>query len=77
MIRGSCAGLRRLRWRTGRGLEVPSVPSSGRNSARSGQNFATVPVKQPVVPRRSRRVEKARKQGERLFQLGGLGAGRP
>ena len=37
MIREGCAGLRRLRWRKGQGLEAPSVLSSGRNAARSGQ----------------------------------------
>jgi hypothetical protein len=51
MIRVSCAGLRRLRWRKGRGLEAPSIPSTGRNPARSGQNFAMVPGKKPVVSR--------------------------
>jgi len=50
------------------------VLSSGRNTARSGHNFVTVPEEEPVVSPWSRRVEKARKQSERLSQLGGLGA---
>jgi len=46
-VRGSCAGLRRLRRRKGQGIAAPAVPSSGRNSARPGRDFARVPGKMP------------------------------